>query len=711
MHARFSLAAVPAVLIAGLVASVSAQAVVGDREADGISTTQDGRILVELAPEDTIPARPFDLNERTLVLTPDGWGGYSRSVQPLAWEEDLGAAVADGTEIALSNFTFDFAGRLWGSFHVSRHGLLTFGEPLAYSYWDVSHRFDGMRAIAANFATTPTIAPLYKPHLGGRHALYGATQHVAQRPDRVVVTWITSEPDYYVHGVPPERPARFQVVLSADASIRFSYADVFIGDGIVGLFDEPARGDLIESIVDGTDAGLPGHVDLLEAAVYESDVDAVILEFTTRDAVPVPESGAAYKYRLFFDTDEPYWTEFGDGSDLDLVWSVDVQAGGEHTAPTGGRVIASDGNRLALLVDLDKLSGGSAMVMAHAAQFADGRYVRGDLSYPVPVTLPDAAPMADLSRPDSQPAGLQREVFHYRHAPDLAKIACRVVVAFGDAFDLFVFHSEFRVDSQETASPWTGYRSAVKGIGSRYRKDAPCGAGRLKGHWRLPVWMQSAHVANDRRQWSERGRFDRGLMLFAHELTHAWTAHLSYEVAGINRPLSGDYCRCHWRFELHAPAAFPWHAQEPGPRSLMGGRFWRDNRDGTFTPLNGYWGGGHSWLDLYAMGLADASEVPDMFVLRNLRPARADNPYGPHAGEREWVSIDQVVAAEGARAPPAAFAQKVFNAGFVYLLEPGTTATADMLALHGEYRDKVIEHWSHVTGRRSAITTLVPRSP
>ena len=36
----------------------------------GVSTTPDNRILVELAPEDATAANLFDLNERTLILTP-----------------------------------------------------------------------------------------------------------------------------------------------------------------------------------------------------------------------------------------------------------------------------------------------------------------------------------------------------------------------------------------------------------------------------------------------------------------------------------------------------------------------------------------------------------------------------------------------------------------------------------------------------------------
>ena len=67
------------------------------------------------------------------------------------------------------------------------------------------------------------------------------------------------------------------------------------------------------------------------------------------------------------------------------------------------------------------------------------------------------------------------------------------------------------------------------------------------------------------------------------------------------------------------------------------------------------------------------------------------------------------MAAEGPREPSAARAQKVFNVGFVYVLEPGKAPSGDLLSLHAELRDKVVEHWSHITGGRSHITTHVNR--
>ena len=680
----------------------------------GVSTTPDNQILVELALEDTAAANLFDLNGRTLVFTPDGYGGYSRSVRSGAWDDDIGQAVPDGAEVQLQSFTFDFAGRRWGSFFVSRHGLITFGEPLTYSYWDVDKRFDAMSEIAGKFVTTPTISPLYKPMLGGRSDRYGATQHVKHGSDRVVVTWSTTEPDYYVHGVPPEKPARFQLVLGADGSVRFSYADVFLGDGIVGLFSaqEPTKGALIASIPDPRSPELAGHLDLLEAAIYESSTGGLIVEWTTRGRIPAPPSGTWYSYRLHLDADEPYFD--GRDEDLDFVWQVDLETDASRTRG-GRRLPTADGNRIAMLVEDPAVFGITAGVRAGTAQFDNGRGVAGDRSFSEVLELPKARPLTDLSRPDRTASDRQSEVFHYRGVPDAESIACRVIGGLGDAFDLFVFHNEFRVDSQESATPWNGQRVDVKGIGVEHRnRSAPCGEGRLKGHWHQPVWMKSDHVTNHNRYHDERTRFDRGLLLFAHEFTHAWTAHLSY-LRGSREPLFGQYCQCHWRTDLHTPAAFPWHHDDPGPRSLMGGRYWRDNGDGTFTPLDGYGGGGHSWLDLYAMGLAEADEVSDMFILRNLQPVNEDDRWGPHTGDQEIVSIEQVVAAEGPREPPAAAAQKTFNAAFVYLLEPGQTPDADLLRLHAEYRDKVIEHWAHVTGGRSEITTTVPgvanRSP
>ena len=655
----------------------------------GVSTTPDNQILVELAPEDLTTANLFDLNERTLIFTPDGNGGYSRSVQSVAWDDDIGRAVADGEEIHLQSFMFDFAGQRWGSFFVSRRGVLTFGKPFAdVDPWD--HTM--LEIVAGGFVTTPTISPLYKPYLGGKDDRFGATQHVAHHPDRVVVTWQTSE-----RAFTPDSGATLQAVLHADGSIRFNYLDVTFGDGAVGLFpDEPVtKVDLIASIPDEVEDELPGHLDLREAALYESSAGSIIAEFSVRGSVPEPDEGTWYSYRLHFDADPPY---FEGDSDLDRVWQIDVEPGGVRGR--NGRVLPREaGNRIAL--DVGPVSEFSGMVRVGTAEFHGNRYTQGDGVEPTPLDLPPVTPPeVDLSRSDSRASNWHSEIFHWRSIADIGAVACRIVDVFGDEFDLFTFHSEFRIDIQWLGMDWTKYAGNVRvegiGIENAGRAGPPCGAKRLKGVWSFPYWMHSVGL----------GGFDGDLAVFAHEFTHAWTAFLSYAGNGKREGLFGSGCMCHWRRDLHLPAAFPW--REGTSSSLMGGTFWHDNGDGTWTPLNDFHGSGHSWLDLYAMGLADAREVPDMFILRNLEPVRANDPWGPHTGAKEIVTVEQVIAAEGSRRPSAAASRKDFNAGFVYLLEPGKTPDPDMLRLHAEYRDKVIEHWSHVTGGRSRMTTSVP---
>ena len=681
-----------------------------------ISTTADNQILVELTPEDAAPAHLFDLNGRTLIFTPDGSGGYARDVRALTWEADIGEPVADRAEIDLSSFLFYFAGRRWGSFYVSKHGALTFGEPLTYEYWGPNW-FATMREHANRFVAAPTISPFYKPILGGQdgETSEAEQQHVSVSPERVVVTWTAREPFFYVHaqGYPQQKPARFQAVLRADGSIAFNYVDVSLGDGIVGLFTAAAeltRGAVIASLPDVRNPELPGHLDLLDMTIYATNTDAVILEFTTREPIPEPPDGTIYSYRLYFDTDEPYWVEFGDGSDMDFLWMI--QKGGRGGGGTiGGVPFGAGGNRIALLADISELAGLSAAVIAHAAEFSDdGRWIRGHTSGVLRLELPPAAAVTDLSEPDTRfsSASAQREVFSYRGVPDLEAVACRVIEALGEEFDLFIFHNEFRVDTQVSASPWRRYSSgAEQGIGNRPHPDAPCGGGRLKGLWERPVWVYALH---------EDSGFRRDLALFVHEFTHTWTAYLSFEKDGRREPLFDESCNCHWRVDLHTAAAFPRRATEA--MSIMGGRFWQDNGDGTFTPHTRYNSAGPSWLDLYAMGLARADEVPDTFILRDLEVVEEvattwpdGHDGGLYRGRKEIISIEQIVAAEGPREPPAAAAQKAFNAAFVYLLEPGHAPNADLLRLHAAYRDTAIEHWSRVTGGRSRMTTTVPSAP
>ena len=211
-----------------------------------------------------MPANPLDLAGKTLMFTPDGRGGYARRLQEVAWEEDIGRPVDDNDEVELS-FRFAFSGRTWDSVFVSRRGLVTFGEPYPLTEQGPD-RWGTMAAIAEYLGTPPMIAALYKPALAGFYTSdadeLGNTQYVSRRPDRVVITWITSDPVFHISGLPPKEKTRFQLALHADGRIAFHYApepqdpEEAIRDGVVGLFSAPTKSRLLRSISDAVDGSV-----------------------------------------------------------------------------------------------------------------------------------------------------------------------------------------------------------------------------------------------------------------------------------------------------------------------------------------------------------------------------------------------------------------------------------------------------------------------
>ena len=678
----------------------------------GISVTSENQIVLELMPEDIVPANPLDLAGRTLLFTPDG-DGYSRELRALDWDDDLGDPVDNNTEIV---FSFDFAGRQWESFFVSRYGLITFGEPYPFSQHGPD-RWGTMAEIAKHLGAPPMIAALYKPRLGG-WSVYDAEerfrnrQHVSRRPDQVVVTWVTSDPAFHVHGVPPQEKTRFQMALHADGRIALHYApepndpDEAIRDGIVGLFPGAVETGLLGSIADPEDGSLPGHLDLVETAVYTTtEANVVLVEFTTRAPIrPLP--GQELIYSVAFDVDEPFTEE---RDDRDLMAAVAV-------LPDGGRVALWDAaraafgaheNRIGLLVDLHAIGARAASVSGRSGttNSITGAWSQGDSGRSDVVMFPEVAASAptDLSEPGSSASA--REAFRHTGVKDhLVPIGCRVIETLGDGFDALVFHSQFRYDLQFSGSWWGYYpgNAPIRGIGfheSLDERKSPCGT-RLRGQWGFPVQTKSDFVA----VMDGSGRLTpspEGTWHFAHEFTHTWTASASYLRDGEIEPLADG--SSHWLPGLHTPSAFA------RTGSIMGGDFWRENPDGTFTRLltEGKAGEGLSWLDLYLAGLATEDEVPDTFLLRNLRETGA-GWRGPHSAEKEIVTMEQILAALGPRDPPAARSQKVFNVGFVYLLEPGQVPDQDQLRLHARFLEAALQHWARITGGRGRLTTELP---
>ena len=678
----------------------------------GISITTEDQILMELMSEDLAPANPLDLAGRTLMFTPAG-GGYSREVRALDWEEEADDAerMREPAEVELEHFRFPFAGREWDSFFYTRPGLISFGEPIpSDGAWP--KRFGTMPQLFDLFAITPTISALYKNYLGGN-------VYVSNLPDRMIVTFFVYDQAFVVYGQKPKETFDFQIVLHSDGRIALNYGpqpqnpDEAFGDGIAGVFPGTAETGLLGSVPDRVDASVPAHLDLVETALYAAAKPGIVLvEFTTRGPIrPIPNQEIVYMVAI---------------DDWDFLAGVALQPDGSRTARWDAGWPAYDrdvnDNRIGLLFDSGEFSGHSTSVraVARSRNQVTGSWGPRYGEHSAVISFPEVADPApiDLSQPDPRPSTAQYEVFRYPMIRDggegVARVSCRIIEVLGDDFDFFAFNSEFRVDQQQ-AGPGHGFagfyagniQAEVTGIGIEGDDTTPCES-RLKNSWGYPVWMKAESVADERHaELPGQTPYDPGLTIFAHEIGHTWLAAAQYMKDGERRLLTGGG-GSHWAFELHAPAPFPWWGTENG--SVMGGAYWRENSDGTFTPTRGWStkGGGFSWLDLYLMGLATPDEVPDMFVLHNVKQVgeRWDGPYT--AEKKEIVTMEQVLAAMGPRNPPPERARKVFNTGFVYFLLPGQEPDPELLRDHARYRDRMVEHWRHVTGGRGQLSTEIP---
>jgi hypothetical protein len=306
-----------------------------------------------------------------------------------------------------------------------------------------------------------------------------------------------------------------------------------------------------------------------------------------------------------------------------------------------------------------------------------------------------------------------------------------VIQALGDKFDLLAYYSDFRVDNQEAGTPSNGPLGggpdggAVTGIGANQRGlESYCTQGRFQWAFVQPVYaganqMQvrppaastdasTRNVAAYVRELGERSPdptlmdYNYAMSQIGHEMGHRWIAFVRAKVGNETIPLGPT----HWARGLQAPVAFPYRRTVEA--SAMGGGVWQDNLDGTFTQLDDDYyvpATGWSYLDLYLMGLAAPSEVPDFFILRNLVAAGKDANGRPmFKADRTKITIQDVIAVEGPRVPDVSHSQKVFNTGIVMMVEHGRTPSRELVAAATAIRERWIDYWSVTTGHRSVMT-------
>ena len=257
-----------------------------------------------------------------------------------------------------------------------------------------------------------------------------------------------------------------------------------------------------------------------------------------------------------------------------------------------------------------------------------------------------------------------------------------------DNYDFIVTFTSFEIETGEAVAFYHGVRNDVKGIGRPLFDNSAIYGSDSKLQGMIDMAATSRYNLN-----SFSAEYDWPLSVLAHEVLHRWGSFVRYRDAAGN--LRDDLLgrnAAHWNFFLDTNA------------SVQYGHRWRKNGDGSFaaTAARQF----YSPLDLYLMGFYRAEEVPDFMLIEpggaNTNVA-TDIPFkGAVAyGSPKYISVNDIIAAEGPRVPSASDSQKEFRFAFVYLIGDSQEADPVMLAKLSELRRAFMERFSILTGGRA----------
>jgi hypothetical protein len=702
----------------------------------------------------------FDLGQRTLRFTP-GKNGYRVENASLAWDSDFGQEVKD-SKVTLHNFTFPFSGKTWDSFTVGVTGSIRFGPPgtnpdsffgggpgQRFDPGGVSiGRFDPLGEAGGNLVNTvPAICVFFKPRMSG-------SRYVKELADRVVVTWDVTEPWGNIQDFTWTKTVnRFQAVLHKDGAIEMSYDQLAAKDAIIGVYPLISGGTekLLAALRAEAPAGSNVAANLNLQSVKLSVVDGLFLKATFETAGPVlPEGDAGLSgiaYHVYFSSNKSATpatsgTSEPDAEHADVVWTIRgfaprrANAGASRYFAFGpglSRSVTVSGNTISIQGILPPMLRGAAQISVSADSAAAGSDAA--VAHVAAHTMAVSGirnPEVHLSslKPQDGPFAVAYESFHYYALPNARDLTCSVIKGLGDKYDFLAYYSDFRVDNQEAGTPSDGPLGStgdpVKGIGAPQRGLASyCTPGRFQWQYIQPVYAESVQM----QEWppadapmgdshditfyqkqleeiSQNGKmppYMYAMSQIGHEMGHRWAAFVTAKVGGETIQLGPT----HWARGLQAIVPFPY--VRPTEASIMGGGVWLDNFDGTYTQLDDDYyvpATGYSYLDLYLMGLISPAEVPDFFILRNLVPAGKDaNGHPIFKADRTKVTIQDVIAAEGARTPGVDKSQRQFNTGMVMVVQHGMKPSEHLMERTEGIRKQWMEYFSITTGRRASMTT------
>ncbi len=300
---------------------------------------------------------------------------------------------------------------------------------------------------------------------------------------------------------------------------------------------------------------------------------------------------------------------------------------------------------------------------------------------------------------------------------DLAILGQKFYLGHEDAYDFIVIFQNYEIPIDTGAFAfYLPIRNFVQGIGPfPFFAEAQnvTDVGSLLGSFQR---LQGLMYMGELDQYPEdpNGRISRNFGLglstpqtvLTHEAGHRFLARTLFVDAETNTPSAEMLGRqfSHWSYYFNSKA------------SLLEGNRIVDHGSGAFRFETTETIAGFSELDLYLMGLLPPEEVPPNFFVRN--PSIFDNLFNeshePLAGiffdgERVEVTIDDIIAAHGTRAPDHTVSQRSFRYGFILLKQEGEEVPPEDIEKIEGFRVAFDEYFDQAVGNRAQIETKLVR--
>ncbi len=264
-----------------------------------------------------------------------------------------------------------------------------------------------------------------------------------------------------------------------------------------------------------------------------------------------------------------------------------------------------------------------------------------------------------------------------------------------DEYDFLVIFTNFDFlmpDDGHAKGFYLGIKNNVQGIGQDIFDNTSFfgSIGRLQGAIEMG---NISTIATDPLD----PKFEDTLYMLSHESMHRWAAYVKFKDSSgnLSNALLGKD-GIHWSYLLSSG-------------SVLYGNQWQDKGNGTFTSVGE--GKSFSPLDLYLMGMIDKSKVPPMLLIdnSNIDPAKRPQAGETISGTARYVTIDDIIATIGPRAPDAASSQKNFKTAFILLSAPGAFTGQEIYGIENIRNGFVTRHSILTDGQSIVEVASTPK--